>query len=359
MNRSELLRLTRAVLTIPTAPYHEHGVRQFVINHCRQLGLRPQLDRGGNVIVRGTKLSRRAGPPLVLVAHMDHPGFEALGGRQVEFLGGVPPALFRHGRIRFDRQIVRIVRVVGRNRLRVSQPVPRGAFGMWDVPAFQVRADKLRACAIDDVLSVAVVLATLTEVVRRRLATHLWAVFTRAEEVGFHGAVDVACAGVIPRSALVVSMEMSKERPWARQGQGPVIRVGDRLTMFDPGAAWYLTEVARAAGVTAQRALMDGGACEASAFAGFGYRVGGLCLPLGNYHNIGPGLKPRAEYVDVRDLEGLVRLTVAAAADWRHADKLAGRLRARILRIRRQVPRRLTRVVVRAKRHRLRVSKKS
>jgi endoglucanase len=274
---------------------------------------------------------------------MDHPGFEALGGTRVEFLGGVPPELFAGARIRFGPQKVRVVRRTGRKLMRVSAPVPRGAFGMWDVPAFRVRAGKLYACAVDDVLSVAVVLATLTELVRRNVATHLWGVFTRAEEVGFNGAVEVARSGVIPKSALVVSMEMSQERPWARMGRGPVVRVGDRMTMFDPRAAWFLMDVAQRAGLTAQRALMDGGTCEATAFAGIGYRVGGLCLPLGNYHNIGRDLRPRAEYVSVSDLEGLVALTVLAARKWRGFAPMAAGLRARVLKIRRSAPRRLVR----------------
>jgi len=355
MERKELLHLARQVLTIPTAPYHEHGVQRFVIAHCRQLGLQPRMDRWGNVIVRYVGAPFRARsvrsrpegrshrtPPLVLVAHMDHPGFESLGGDRVEFLGGVPPELFPRARIRFGHQTVRVVRVTGRKEMRVSAPVPRGTFGMWDVPAFRLRDGKLHACAIDDVLSVVVILATLSEVVRQRVATHLWGVFTRAEEVGFNGAVEVARSGVVPKAALVISMEMSKQRPWARIGHGPVIRVGDRMTMFDPAAAWFLERAARDA-VKAQRALMDGGTCEATTFAGFGYRVGGLCLPLGNYHNIGRGMKPRAEYVSVSDLEGLVKLTVAAARAWRGFSRVGQTLRKVVLDIRCRAPRKLQR----------------
>ena len=115
------------------------------------------------------------------------------------------------------------------------------------------------------------------------------------------------------------------------------------MTTFDPQATWFLGATARGAGLAVQRALMDGGACEASAFAGFGYRVAGLCVPLGNYHNIGPGLKPRSEYVRVNDLVGLGNLTMAAAAAWPDFEELVGGLRQRILRIRRRAPRRLTR----------------
>src|SRR5437867_3603046 len=99
MDRQTLLGLAARVLTLPTAPYHEHQVREFVVAYCRGLGLRVELDGVGNVIVKcgrgspgGSPSTQRA--PLVLVAHMDHPGFEALGGNRAEFFGGVPKELF-------------------------------------------------------------------------------------------------------------------------------------------------------------------------------------------------------------------------------------------------------------------------
>jgi len=217
---------------------------------------------------------------------------------------------------------------------------------MWDLPAFRVRDGKLHAAAIDDVLSVAVVLATLTEMAGRKMRTRVWGAFTRAEEVGFHGAIELAEAQRIPRGALVVSVEMSRERPWARIGNGPVVRVGDRMTTFDAGATFFLQEVARSlrerdSAFQAQRCLMDGGSCEATAFAVFGYRVGGLCLPLGNYHNIGRGGKVSAGYVSVRDSDRLVQLTVEAACHWPNFREIGVRLQARVERIRREAPRSL------------------
>jgi endoglucanase len=86
---------------------------------------------------------------------------------------------------------------------------------------------------------------------------------------------------------------------------------------------------------------MDGGACEATAFNGLGYRACGLCLPLGNYHNIGPGRKIRAEYVSVGDLAGLLELTVAAAREWKRFAVVRGGLRRRVDEIRASAPRKL------------------
>jgi hypothetical protein len=74
---------------------------------------------------------------------------------------------------------------------------------------------------------------------------------------------------------------------------------------------------------------------------GFGYRAGGLCLPLGNYHNIGPNRRPQAEYVSVSDLEQLVKLTVTVAAEWRGADATNAMLRRQVEVISREAPRKL------------------
>ncbi|MGD0059680.1 MAG: M20/M25/M40 family metallo-hydrolase [Verrucomicrobiia bacterium] len=368
MERAELLDLAEWVLRLPTAPYHEHAVRDFVIRYCRELGVRVETDRVGNLIVKYQRVRAGTYAPLVFVAHMDHPGFEMLDGKRAEFLGGVPKEMFAKGeRVRIyasqagvEREPSTVKATIRRFdgsrwprrkivELTIDGAVRKGDLGMWDVPAFRVSGGKLHATAIDDVLGSVVMLATLTDAVRRKVATDLWCVFTRAEEVGFPGVLAVIQSKRIPKSALVVSIEMSKERPWARIGDGPVVRVGDRASIFDPSASaflWRVAEQCRAGESTfrAQRCLMDGGTCEATAFVGFGYRAGGLCLPLGNYHNIGLARRPRAENVSVNDLEQLVKLTVAAAAEWRGSDVTGAMLRRRVASIARTAPRKLTRI---------------
>jgi endoglucanase len=368
MKRDKLLALARQVLRLPTAPYHEHAVRDFVVHYCRELGVRVESDRVGNVIAKQHRPGSSARAPLVFVAHMDHPGFEMLDGGRAEFLGGVPKEMFAKGaRVRFynsqdciprRHSIVKAtIRRFDASRwpkrkiveLTVEGTLRKGDVGMWDVPAFRVSGDRLHATAIDDVLGSVVMLATLTESARQKVGTNLWCVFTRAEEVGFPGVVEIIRSKKIPKSGLVVSIEMSKERPWARIGDGPIVRVGDRASIFDPSASAFLWRVAERcrdneSTFHAQRCLMDGGTCEATAFVGFGCRAGGLCLPLGNYHNIGPNRRPRAEYVSVSDLEQLVTLTVAAAAEWPGSGATNAMLRRQVIQIAREAPRKLTRI---------------
>ncbi|MGB9624397.1 MAG: hypothetical protein ACPMAQ_05995, partial [Phycisphaerae bacterium] len=66
-------RILTDLLSLPTAPFAEHHVIDYVREFCRR---RPALsltqDRWGNLLIR---FGRRKCRPIVLAAHMDHPGF--------------------------------------------------------------------------------------------------------------------------------------------------------------------------------------------------------------------------------------------------------------------------------------------
>jgi putative aminopeptidase FrvX len=149
----------------------------------------------------------------------------------------------------------------------------------------------------------------------------VWGLFTRAEEVGFLGAIEAVRLGTVPPGASVLSLECSKALPSARQGDGVIVRVGDRMSIFDPGLTESLrtaadTLVRRDGSFRYQRKLMDGGACEATAFCASGFRASGLAVPLGNYHNAsddGAGIAP--EHVVVDDWLAEVALLVELGAD--------------------------------------------
>src|SRR5260370_816332 len=100
MDSRSLCNIARRLMRHPAAPYHEHAVRDEVERICTENSLAFQRDRFGNVIVRLRNASGRR--PLVLAAHLDHPGFEvvrplARGRWLARFLGGVSDAYFRAG----------------------------------------------------------------------------------------------------------------------------------------------------------------------------------------------------------------------------------------------------------------------
>ena len=144
---------------------------------------------------------------------------------------------------------------------------------------------------------------------------------TRAEEVGFVGAVGAVKSGLLPAGARVVVLENSKASDHAPQGGGPVVRVGDATSTFDPEltgavarrpARRWRRQIRR---FRWQRKLMTGGTCEASAYAVFGLAATCVCLPLGNYHNMNEAkVRIEREFIALNDFHGMVRLLAAVAA---------------------------------------------
>jgi endoglucanase len=224
---------------------------------------------------------------------------------------------------------------LGLSRLR------RGDMGVFDLTDFEVVRGHVHARQLDDLAGCAVSLAVMERVCRdRRLNVRV--LLTRAEEIGFGGALGAAADGLIPKRAWIISVEASKALPGVEIGGGPVIRVGDRAKTFDPLAENLLgaarTRLPKSQPV--QRFLMSGGTCEATVFAVFGYHATGVAIPLGNYHNQGPGNRLAPEIVSVKDLSTAVNLIETAS---RNVPAGLGRdelLKGRILRyLRRYGPR--------------------
>jgi putative aminopeptidase FrvX len=65
--------------------------------------------------------------------------------------------------------------------------------------------------------------------------------------------------------------------------------------------------------IPVQRCLLDGGACEASAYQLYGYRSVAASIALGNYHNCALDGSIQCEYVAVDDYANMVRLCLALA----------------------------------------------
>jgi putative aminopeptidase FrvX len=157
---------------------------------------------------------------------------------------------------------------------------------------------------------VSTVLALLRRLAVSEARGHVHALFTRAEEIGFAGSF-AAMKSKTPLAPMpTLSLETSQARGFARVDGGPVVRVGDRLSVFDSSVTHWLETAFRelqekTAGAIYQRLLMGGGTCEASVFHRAGLPTGALCVALNHYHNMGPGTSIRAESISLRDIRGL------------------------------------------------------
>lgn len=341
METDLLLSLARQILPLPTAPFHEDFVAAAVLDFARQ---RPALsvsrDGVGNLHLRYSHPKAARRPMLIAQAHLDHPGlgfplalepgvffFEKLGGvdsaqalgHAVRFFDPNGPATQRgrRGRIRAQHTEAGADGFVV--NLEGAAPPAGGCFGMWELPPMRRRGDLLFGRACDDLAGAVAGLAFLDELVRKGVAVRAGLLLTRAEEVGFAGLLEAAHQGWLDSKATYINIECSSARAGALVGGGPIVRVGDRTSLFDPhlssGVALVAAELAQAEpGFVYQRRLMDAGSCEATVFCAEGLTTGALALPLGNYHNKGEqGLAP--EFIHLADAVGLVRLLVRLAQE--------------------------------------------
>jgi endoglucanase len=326
------------VCSLPTAPFVETAVAQYVRTFARK-HKRVQIssDEVGNLLLELP--GKAAGPRWVFQAHMDHPGFIAAGqtGKrqlQAHFRGGVlndfvdgskvvffTPSGEVRGRVkavesRKDRSTPAVVTI----KLDVAAEVPDGVVGMFDQGGSCLKKGIFYSRAIDDLAGVAAALEMLHQLHAARIGGPVAVLLTRGEEDGFVGGLAaVHLKTLLREDDRIVAIECSAMQPYAPQGKGAIIRIGDKTSVFNSAISYFITQQAeKLAGrdntFAYQRALMPGGTCEATVYDAFGYMAGSICVALGNYHNmdrekgkIGP------EYIDINDWQNMVKLFVAVA----------------------------------------------
>lgn len=345
MNRADLHYLT-TLLACPTAPFREKAVAAVVGAWLTRAKVPFFHDPAGNLVVG---VSSRAGylrlirqrsrePLRLFIAHMDHPGFhgrrwlsnkrleiEWHGGSPVKRLTGAPVWLARGDcyvaqgclaniRLSAKRSALHRAEIVIEKSNWPERPAAETLFGAFRFRAPVWRAGKrLNTKAADDLVGVFTVVQTAMKLFAGKRRAPFIGLLTRAEEVGFVGAIEHFELGWLDtahRPVVCVSLETSRALPGAHIGKGPVVRLGDRRTVFDAGHLQVLTELAqRALPGKHQRRIMDGGTCEATAATAWGFPAIGLSVPLGNYHNIDDDTgAPAPEYVHLDDVEGMLRL---------------------------------------------------
>jgi aminopeptidase N len=331
-SRRQVIRLAELLASAPTVSYREHEVFARIRAELDRAGVPYASDRWGNLLAQ-TCPSRPRGRPVAFTAHADHPGLiiSSCRGRiaDARWLGGVQKKYFRGTSVRIEtadgpvRGKVISARPAANGRiawlrLSLERPVPDDSIGGWDLAPFRQDGSLIRTKSADDLIGCAAVLSLLIESAKNRLPYTIYGVFTRAEEEGLLGATALAADRTLPAGTAVVVLETSKEMPCGQIGKGPIVRVGDRKSVYTPGVCQAIHEAAetlakRARGFRFQRGLMDGGVCEATSFQAFGYEAGALAIALGNYHNMG-ARAVEEEVVSSDDLWNLSRLLPFAAA---------------------------------------------
>jgi endoglucanase len=356
------LALLKAILSQPTAPFREQHVARCVSEHLEKASVPHFYDPAGNLIVgvgseaayRSLLRKRDEEPVRVFIAHMDHPGFHGVrwagpnrlaikwhGGSPVKHLAGAKAwvandeGVVAQGRLSkaslvkkgwaIDTAEVRLPTQFSQ-LFQQKTPAAKSLFGGFSFrSAYWMSGKRLYTRAADDLVGVFCIVSTAIDLFRssqkgRNKQTPFIGLLTRAEEVGFVGAVqhfELGWLAAAKRPVVCVSLEASRTLPGARIGKGPVVRLGDRRTVFDSGALKVFSDLAeKVLPQRHQRRVMDGGACEATATTAWGLPTIGITLPLGNYHNQGfeGGMDcpkpegPAPEFVHLGDINGELRL---------------------------------------------------
>ena len=323
---------------LPTGTGLESRVIEWIVKWAsRRKTVTLTRDALGNLTVKRKRA--RSKSPIYFTAHLDHPAFavtEVLDvGKhiQAEFRGGVHDGYFEgtpvdlhlqgkkpiHGKIiSLDRNrsgdLLQLVTI----ELDRIAPVQPGDLVTWALPKTKIVKGCLHTPACDDLAAVAAAICAYEKLLAKPKGLgDVRLLFTRAEEVGFIGAIGAAKNGSLPKNATLICLENSKAMSESPIGDGPIIRVGDRISIFDPDLTARLVAVADAIGkedkrFKVQRKLMPGGACEATAFRAYGYLSSCICLPLGNYHNMDEANKRIApESISIDDYHMLIQLLEA------------------------------------------------
>lgn len=389
-----LLEITQ----IPTVAGREQRVIDWIRAWVAQRAeLTLTADAAGNLVIQprtpwgSARAAAQPPAPIFITAHLDHPAFvvERLigpGTIEVAFRGGVMDPYFNKARIRIHTAAGPVgATLAGETAAAAPSGAPPlfksylaeidaraeiriGDTATWELPPAEIDAQGLvHTHACDDLAALAAALAAydvLLNLVRAGLPSDIMDVrllFTRAEEIGFVGAIAACKLETMPKGSRVIALENSRAFDDSPIGGGPIVRVGDRMSVFTPRltaacakraeqianrpaqpvATRTKEEIDKAAAMRWQRKLMAGGACEATVFCAYGYDATCLCLPLGNYHNMadlaavqdgkwdfaakGPPRIAR-EFISLSDFNGLVDLLVAIGQDLPEADPALDRI---------------------------------
>lgn len=357
------------ITSLPTAAGKEQRVIKWIE---RWVADRPDLslttDPAGNLVIERRSAPANT-PPIFVTAHLDHPafvieGFVGPGTVHLSFRGGVNTPYFNRAPIVLltaDDQPVKatITSTQAKEPWREciaeiensadARKLAVGDVGRWDLSEPCIKDGNIYTHACDDLAALAAALAAMDVLRSVPDAAHVKLLFTRAEEVGFVGAIAACKHKTMPEGSRVIALENSRSFPNDSPiGAGPIIRVGDRISTFSPaltGACAKLAEnIAKEREKSDnpfrwQRKLMPGGACEASAYQAYGYEATCICLPLGNYHNMADLERVQAnvpeaidaarcgpEFVSVADFHGMVDLLVAAGTGLSGAEPIIQRM---------------------------------
>lgn len=306
---------------------NEDEVRSLLQADLKQLGAETQIDALGNLSCLHAPGKEKNRSRVLLMAHMDEIGvmvshIDAQGFCRFLPLGGVRAPWCVGARVRFGNGAIGIIGAEpheGSTALKFEDlyidlgasdqsavTVNIGDSACFDRP-LEASGQRLIAKSLDDRIGCVVLLETLR---RLRSTPHAVAfVFSVQEEMGLRGA-GVAAFGFDPDFGIAVDVTRTGDTPKARPmevalGKGPAIKLRDSGMIADPALVRSLRAAADHAKVPYQLEVLEHGTTDARAIqtARSGVPAGCISIPCRYVHT-------PSEMVDMRDVEGAIRLLV-------------------------------------------------
>lgn len=337
-------KLIEHVLSQPTAPFRESWVKQALVKKFNDEKLPFFEDSFGNFWIGPSNLRQARQSELVFISHLDHPGIivqridwkedeKSIGTAQGIWLGGGPMDIrnkkvlvFSHADLGFQFTGTVYHHTNGargpnevhikldaskhnkESRKAIDECIARNsAWGacLWFPKNVEFKKNLCWTKAADDLMGVCSLLHAYSNVYRqnKHVKNKISLIFTRAEESGFHGTLGILLKKWLnPGKTVMISVEASAVRPGGVLHGGPVLRLGDKMSLFQTEMINWMKHQGvalqkKSPSFQFQAQIMSGGSCEASAFQLFGFKVGGFSIPLLNYHN----LNGKREAVSLQD----------------------------------------------------------
>jgi len=331
------LKWLTELTAIPTAAGQEWRVVAWIESWAKnQKGIELKKDKFGNLLLTQSRKSSKK--PIFITAHLDHPAFvvrKQIDDQhlEMEFRGGVNDAYFVGAKIEiFDNndnsyfgtieslqpKAKPFKRVIAKLQKSVAGFLLEGDIARWRFKPPSIKGDLFHAPACDDLAGVAAAISALDKIKLLKGLGNVGVLLTRAEEIGFVGAIAAAKNKTVPKSSRLLCLETSRSFPESPIGAGPILRVGDKTSVFGPELTNAIAGIMNEQkNFSWQRKLMPGGTCESTAFCDYGYLSTCLCLALGNYHNMhdidgvlqkNKPAKVAPEIISVNDFHGLVKM---------------------------------------------------
>lgn len=309
------------ILSTPTSSFREHLVIEKILNYLKKFSLNIQMTKYKNIIAKwGMKRNKSA---LYFISHMDHPGFLVIENNQdktiLKVMGGVPFYAKNFKEIAeidisTGAKYIHKVRKVIKNKngvfteIKPSKKIDGRNIFTLNLRNYYRKDNTIYARAIDDLGGCAAQMCAIYYLSkhRQKLDANVHFVFTRAEEVGFIGLISLIKNKELPKEGFYISCETSKCISSVQFGKGVVLRLGDKAGIFESRftnslLSYFQTKISLEK-YPIQKALLDGGTCEATPLVINNYKVSGLACPLGNYHNFSTEDKLiKEEFIDIND----------------------------------------------------------